>query len=230
MKIVILSDCHVGSPEANICPLDEFLATLECDKVVFAGDLWDYWEASDGELRKHKDTKARIFQLSQRGIKVEYILGNHDLEYPKNPLMSAAALPIVDEWEHTTPGGKKIKIIHGHEFDFIYKRHMILYKLSSVLNATAGRILGISMKTFRKTVTNSRGQPEYSDTVNEIHKAAQRYYLKRGYDALIMGHTHAPTYVPPSKGQIEFANSGDWKFHNSYAVIDGEEITIKTFP
>ncbi len=230
MRIIIVSDAHVGSPESNLCSFNKFLSTLECDRLLLAGDLWDYWEASDSDLRKHVETKKQIFGLVQRGVKVEYLLGNHDLEYPNKPLMSDTALPVVQDWEYTTPAGKKIKVIHGHEFDKIYKRHMLLYKLASMVNATAGRVLGISLKTFKKTVTNSRGQPKYSDIVNEIHDDVRRYYKKRGYDAVIMGHTHAPTYVPAKGERIEFANSGDWKFHNSYVVIDGEEISVKIYP
>ncbi len=227
MKIVVLSDCHIGSPECNSDAVLKFLSSVQCNRVVFAGDLWDYWETTDQQLRKEKETKNQIFQLTRRGIQVEYVLGNHDEDYLKKPFMSLEILPVVKNWEYVSPGGKKIKIIHGHEFDKIYKRHHFLYKLSAMVNATAGRVLGISLKTLRKTCTDSRGTPEYGETVNEIHDDVRRYYGKRGYDAVIMGHTHSPILLPKTEKRIEFANAGDWKYNNSYLIIDGDDISLR---
>lgn len=232
MKTIILSDCHIGSPEANVSKLNKFLTSVECDRLIFAGDFWDLWDKSVDDIRKdHAVTMDILRKLAAKGVKMEYLIGNHDESYLKNPVMPLTELPVISKFEENLPDGRKIAIIHGHEYDFIYKNYYWFYRALDFINTLAKKTVGISNVDFgkRKTVTNLTGK-EYSDTILKIHNNARKAYKKRGFNYLIMGHTHAPMNIEDSNKLCGFCNSGDWKIHNSYAVIDGSTINLCRIP
>ena len=223
MKIVILSDCHIGSPEANVTKLNYFLSTIECDKLILAGDMFDLWDSSSENIKlKHQDTLKILKEIITRGIKVEYLLGNHDEDYVKYPVIELQIVPTID---FLLPNGKHVKVIHGHEFDFIYKHHYHLYKTSAWVNKIMAKFIGVSFKSLsgKMTCTNLKNN-DYSRTVEKIHANA-RNELNKKADVLIMGHTHAPEHKF-NDDLIEFWNSGDWKVHNSYIVIEDNAINL----
>jgi UDP-2,3-diacylglucosamine pyrophosphatase LpxH len=229
MKTIVLSDCHIGSPEANIVKLNRFLLSLECNRLILAGDFWDLWDKSSSDIRRdHKGTIDLLYKLIAKGTKVEYILGNHDDSYLKDPIIPLTDVPVINKFEEAMPDGKRIAIIHGHEFDFIYQKHYWLYRVFAWVNRMAKQTVGISNNNFAKqqTCTNLKGK-KYSDTVQKIHEKAQKVYKKKGFNYLIMGHTHAPMHSLERDHTCEFYNAGDWKIHNSYISIEDDKITLR---
>lgn len=229
MRTVVLSDCHIGSPEANVAQLNRFLLSLECDRLILAGDMFDLWDATDDDIRRtHPGTLDILRKLKAKGVKIEYLLGNHDETYLKTPVMSADDLPVVNKIEFSLDDGRKVSIIHGHEYDYVYQKHKLLYKLLAWANRTSAKIIGLSMKSLekKKTCTDLSGT-EYSDTVQKIHADARKAAAKAGANIIIMGHTHAPQKIAAAVGLAEFYNSGDWKVHNSYVSIDGDKIGVR---
>jgi len=48
------------------------------------------------------------------------------------------------------------------------------------------------------------------------------------YDYLVFGHRHLPLDVQLNP-QSRYINLGEWVFENSYAVFDGETVTLHYF-
>lgn len=230
MKTVILSDCHIGSEEANYRDVNRFLRHLICDRLILAGDFFDLWDMSVPDIRRRfADTMSLLRQLVVGGTHVDYIMGNHDEDYLKKPVMATDLLVPMISADLELDDGRKVAVIHGHEFDPIFKKCYTLSRVLAWINRTARKVLGLSAKSFKKkTCTDLRGQ-KYSDTVDKIHKSAQEAYQKLGYDVLVMGHTHAPTFRIRRGLTIDFYNAGDWKWSNTYVEIEGNNIELKRF-
>ncbi len=207
MKTIVLSDLHIGNPAVNLSKLNKFLFTLQCDRLVLAGDIWDLTTKSASDIKKDHQDIIQIFErLINRGVKIEYILGLSDKNYLDDPILQ---IPVFRNWQECLPDGRKIAIIHGHQFDSGYKK--------SWLNWLTLGFLG-----KRKICTGLNGQ-SYIDAINKINESAIKR-MSNKYDILIMGHTHAPLSCVKS---FAYYNSGDWEYHRSYVVIDGSNIALR---
>jgi UDP-2,3-diacylglucosamine hydrolase len=49
--------------------------------------------------------------------------------------------------------------------------------------------------------------------------------LKEGFDFVIMGHNHTPSYKMIGNGM--YVNLGDWIRENTYAVFNGNKLELK---
>ena len=112
-KVFITGDLHLGDitfeQEAKLV---EKLKQDKFDLVVFGGDTFDTWRKSLPEILSRYD---QLFKFLQRmKSKVVFIRGNHDMEID---YLKKLGFGVRKNLKYTTPGGKKIKIIHGHEFD-----------------------------------------------------------------------------------------------------------------
>jgi UDP-2,3-diacylglucosamine pyrophosphatase LpxH len=226
-KIIVLSDCHIGSPECNLTAVNSFLEQLSCDRLILAGDFWDLWDMSGYDMRREfKHTIDLLTTIAGRGTKIEYVLGNHDDEYLESKVMSTDIVPVVKSAEIVLPSGRRIAIAHGHRFDSLYRKFEYVYLALAFINKIGGKYLGLNYKKYRTSVTSEKDDNKRLACVNEIHQKAIEKYKKEGYDGLIIGHTHAPVHL---KDKFEFVNAGDWKYHNTYVEIMGEEIHLKKF-
>lgn len=84
MASLIISDTHFGlgsstlhSPEK----VDQLMREIShsrysCDEVVLLGDIFDFWRSSPE--RAIRDALPFLKRLSRDGIKVRYVVGNHD--------------------------------------------------------------------------------------------------------------------------------------------------------
>jgi UDP-2,3-diacylglucosamine pyrophosphatase LpxH len=227
MRTIIISDCHVGSPESNYRHLNRFLRGLECDRLILAGDFWDLWDVSARRIReRYDDTVRYLRRIMDAGTEVVYVLGNHDEEYLDDPVMDGFV--IRNETEIELSCGKRYAVIHGHDFDHVYKRWYWPYRASAWVNKWFRKVLGFSTKSLKKkTCVELSDEDEYSEAVGRIHDRARKTYREMGYDGLIMGHTHSPVRI--TGGRMDYINAGDWKWSNTYVEILGDDITLKRY-
>jgi UDP-2,3-diacylglucosamine pyrophosphatase LpxH len=226
-RTIILSDCHIGSSEANVAALNKFLLSVECERLVLAGDFFDLWDM-DAEDIKHQyaSTFKVLRNLLSKETRIDYVIGNHDDTYRKTPLFKPEdGVNIVDKLEMTTPSGYRIAVFHGHEFDHVYNKHEWLYKLLAFANRIGSKI-GMNYKKIKKQTCTDLKEQAYGDAVREIHDAAKKKAAKGGFDAVIIGHTHSPTHQPGKEGVPEFLNAGDWKMHNTYVELEGDKLSL----
>lgn len=226
-RTIILTDCHVGNPESNYRELNRFLLKLECDRLILGGDFWDLWDMDDDAMReRHGDTIALLNRLVDMGVSVDLVLGNHDEDYADKPLIRRDRVAVLKKTEILTSVGRRIAVTHGHTFDPIFGKPNCLSKSLAWLNGMSRRILRLSYKTIkRKTCTDLSGV-EYNSMVKNIHDDAMRSHMERGYDGLVMGHSHSPCHIKTDK--FEFANAGDWKYHNTYVTVEDDSIELKS--
>lgn len=200
MRTVIISDVHLGDPAARVDAFFHHMTASNADRLILAGDLFDLWLMSPRKLRKKFEAELKVFRvLKTCGIKLEYLLGNHDENYLKDPVLPLDVLPVVSHAEVELTPVQKFAVLHGHQFDKYLKDAHFLYKL------------GFYFKMFRRFACPSywRNSPTtFSKLTGQMHKAAEEQY-QLNYTGVIMGHTHVPTDLVYSSG-FRVMDCGAW--------------------
>lgn len=216
MRTLILSDCLIGNEETNIVKLNLFLHNLECDRIIFAGDLFDLKCATSASIKHdYRPTLDFISRLWTKKVKIEYLLGDHDKDYLLDPIMGPLELPVVTSVDFSTPNGRKIKVIHGHEFDHFFRWHRLIAPISKFFGGKP---------TYRNC--NHFTGDLYQVAVDEIHTGAREAHTGKT-DVLVMGHTRTPCHLTCLDNLVETYDCGDWETHASYVEIMGDKINIR---
>ena len=144
-KIVTISDIHLGIEDRysetveNILPLVEFLKRLQHTKdvreLVIAGDFLDEWylpvyyprytdqrEFYKGVIANNQDVIDELNHVIGSGIKLVYVIGNHDMTLEADILQEAipGIIQAVDAkglGAYYTGDRHEILIEHGHRYD-----------------------------------------------------------------------------------------------------------------
>ena len=144
-KIVTISDIHLGIEDRysetveNIPPLVEFLKRLQNTKdvreLVIAGDFLDEWylpvyyprytdqrEFYKGVIANNQDVIEELNRVIDSGIKLVYVIGNHDMTLEAGILQEAipGIIQAVDAkglGAYYTGDCHEILIEHGHRYD-----------------------------------------------------------------------------------------------------------------
>ena len=143
-KIIVLSDLHTGFEDAyaeileNRPYLIEFMhriaATSDVREVVLNGDIFDEWflplsfiETDRGDfyrknIENNKDLVDAFKEVMDAGIKLVYVVGNHDMSI--NTHYVAEAIPGMEVCSelpgvglYRTGDRNEIVIEHGHRYD-----------------------------------------------------------------------------------------------------------------
>ena len=234
-KTYFFSDAHLGlgSLEENRereLRLIRFLDFIKRDaeQIFIVGDLFDYWfEYKTVVPKKYFRLFAKLAELTERGIGISFIAGNHDFwvkDYFRDELgMDVHLEPIEIEIR-----GKKFFIHHGDGLlkddigykilKIILRNKLNIFLYSLIHPDISGWIARWSSRTSRrytsKRTYEGNGMTEF---------AAQK--LKEGFDFVVMGHNHVPSHQKIGNGV--YVNLGDWIFKNTYAVFDGKQLELK---
>ena len=218
MKILILSDLHLGSPmfseESTIINL---LKSEGYDVIVLNGDIFDVWEEPFDKIKQKNFNIVSVIREISKKKKVYFVDGNHD--------------PDLDSLKRTFPDvifSKDLQLgdiffIHGCEFDKFVTKYSLPAKILFVPNWICERTIHVDLKgIFRNisfSIANKRDKKYYGDLVNDINKAAIDTYKSR-CKYLIMGHTHFPIIIKTE--ECTYINSGDMIHNRTYAEFNTE--------
>lgn len=217
-RSVWISDVHLGTRGCKAELLEDFLASVRCDRLYLVGDIIDgwalrrnvYWTAA------HSRVVQRVFEIGRGGTDVRYVCGNHD-EFLRSHLgIDMGGVTVVDEAVHETADGRRLLVVHGDHYDVTIRNSPWLahlgdqaYRFSLLLNeavAWVRRRLGRpywSLSAYLKQrVKNAVSYIEsFENAVLEDARA-------RGFDGVVCGHIHHAE-VREVGGMI-YANDGDW--------------------
>lgn len=201
-KTIFISDLHIGSSHCKSDVLLEFLKEYSAPTIYLVGDIFDFWKLKKKFFipKKQIAVVKRLLKLAKKGVKIKYVIGNHDealrpfLRYN----LEIENIEISNTFIHKTVSGKSFLVLHGDQFDgfispwlyhlgdFVYE---ILLELNTQLNWFRHKI-GIgywSLSKFLKTKTK-----ESIAFINNFDLAVATYCKKRKCDGIIYGHTHSP--------------------------------------
>ncbi len=222
-KLVVISDIHLGNPFAK--GRDQALSFLkwaasEGFDICINGDGLEIAQVSFDKLALEIPVVVRTLkEINKMGVNVYYVVGNHDIAL-ENFLEDWGSLKVCP-FLNLSSGNARIRIEHGHLYDPFFIKFPVAYE---VLTRLAGVFLEIHPglyklwikieKLFAYLRFNKSGihgeLPEFQEAANEI--------CRRGFDAVIFGHTHHMGEVALPEGKKYF-NSGSWLMSFNYLEI-----------
>jgi UDP-2,3-diacylglucosamine hydrolase len=244
-KIYFASDAHLGAPTISNHREHErrFVAWLDQIKddareVFLMGDIFDFWfEYKHVVPKGHTRFLGKLCELTDKGIPVHFFTGNHDIwvfDYLPHEtgviVHKEPYLPVIDE--------KKFFLAHG---DGLTPDEKSYKKLKAVFtNKVAQRLfswlhpdLGIGIANFwsRKSRESNQGTDTAKFQGEEkewLIKFAKDKIQTEHFDFFIFGHRHVALDIEIGEN-TRLCYLGDWVHHFSYAVWDGENMSLKYF-
>lgn len=220
MKIVFIADAHLkGIEDPNQGVLVRFLDGLTgVDVLVMLGDIFEFLTCSNSVARLEYEAALKALErLSERGVRIIYIEGNHD--FSLRPLFKGMANASVHPgFADLTLGGKRFYLSHGDTVSmtsgYSVWRGFLRSPLFSLLCSILPDSLVWSIANYLSR--RSRGYGKAHSGIDRRLSAFAAKKVAEGFDVAAFGHSHAPgvhdvsvggkkgTYVNPGS----FMNGG----------------------
>ncbi len=239
-KAYFLGDFHFGSPNYKQSKKRElkilsFLNSIESDlkELFLLGDIFDFWyEYKEVVPKGFTRFLGKISQLSDKGINIHLILGNHDmwvLDYFQKELGMNVHHDIIK----IRINNNLLMVGHGDGIgkgDFGYKFLKLIFKnkilrfLYRCIHPDIGIKLGIFLSNRKKI-----GTKDYSISNNErIYNYCKQIESNSHHDYYIFGHSHQ-SIERKINNNSKYINVGDWIKNSNYLVVKNEQIKLKSF-
>ena len=209
-------------------------------KLYILGDLFDVWPGTNAYLvRTFRPVLEALRCLVRDGHEVHYLEGNHDFrlgQFFKDSLgVRVYDREIIEEWH-----GKKIYMQHGDlgnpkEVGYRALRYVLRHDL---VQWVATKVVP-SEWVYRLGQNSSQLSRDYQkrhisedDRIRAIYRATAEQLFAKGFDYVLMGHTHLPDDFKVQIGSrtCRYLNTGDWVRNFTYLEFDGKEFHSRTHP
>lgn len=243
-KIYFLSDFHLGAPNAEASLVREkricrFLDICKKDaaEIFILGDLFDFWfEYSTVVPKGYVRILGKLAELTDSGIKIHFFVGNHDM-WMKNYFQTELNIPVYFEPDSFVFNNKKFLIGHGDGLgpgDKGYKmmkkvfRHPVAKWMFGVLPP----YLGIGLANYFSSKSRAKAGLTDEKFLGEDNEWLVIYSKEKlageHFDYFIFGHRHLPIDIE-LPGDSRYINLGEWIKYYSYAVFDGENLSLEYY-
>lgn len=235
-RTFFISDVHFGleSKEKELRKQERVFSFLdhvrkEGNQLFIVGDLFDAWFEYRSVIPKgfHR-LLTKLEDLTRSGIKVHYIVGNHDFWIRDFFRDDLGIITYYDPFS-VALDGKKIYLHHGDGLAKKDTGYRILKKvlrnrlniwLYSWIHPDIGLWLAGASSKKSRDYTSAK---DYGEGDGMIRFATDK--IAEGFDAVVMGHRHKP--VCRAIGNGVYINLGDWITYNTYAELSDGTIQLK---
>jgi len=239
--IYFVSDVHLGFFERAIDIKKEgfFISWLnqiknDCTVLVLLGDIFDYWFEYRTVIPScFYRTLTVLKDFSDSGIKIEYIMGNHDFGHNiffKNEL-GVEVIKIDVERNYFD---KKFYLSHGdgksnNDLGYLILkkilRNKVCQKLFSFIHPDIG--ISIALNSSRKSRKFTQKKDYGKDEKDGMQNFAKDK-IAEGFDFVVMGHRHIAEkkVYKFDKHQGEYINLGEWLKNPHYGKFDGNSFEL----
>lgn len=241
-----ISDMHLGArylpdmaaTERKVC---EFLRSIRptAKALYILGDALDYWyEYRTVVPRGYVRFFGALAELADSGVEITWLKGNHDI-WLFDYLRDEIGITVADGGIIRYIDGKKFYLAHG---DQVGKRSLGFRLIQRLFRNRFCQLLYAAIHP-RWTVGfahwwsssnrdfHRRPAPVFLGLENEPQAIFAREYL-RDVDSevnyFVFGHTHVVVDEPLSPS-CRFVILGDWIWHDTYAVFDGQNLKIQQY-
>ncbi|HEY4324615.1 MAG TPA: UDP-2,3-diacylglucosamine diphosphatase [Mucilaginibacter sp.] len=242
-KLYFASDFHLGTGTYAQCRerearLVRWLDQIKVDaaEVFLMGDVFDFWfEYKTVVPKGYIRFLGKLAELADAGIKLYLFKGNHDMwmfDYFEKEL---GATIISDELE-IERNGKKFYLHHGDGLgsgDNFYKilKNFFRSEFCQWLFARIHPNLGVGIANYwsrHSRISNQKKENPKPGEQEWLVVFCRQLLKTHFYDYLVFGHRHLPLNIPLNE-KSTYVNLGEWVNYNSYAVFDGDTLSLQYF-
>lgn len=221
INTIIVSDVHLGSIISRAEALTELLSSLEFERLIILGDLFDsgYFKRLD---QSHWKLLSLIQKLSDPASTCEiiWVRGNHDKKMA-NTMAHMVGARLVDEYAFNI-ADRKLLAIHGDRF--------VRSLLFNDFVASIGQHLFYFLQYFDKNSRHivklfDRSHSYLRRLSSKVAYGAIKYAKERDAQYIFCGHTHKQMYKEhiDSGKTVHYYNTGCWtQAPSSYITISKE--------
>ena len=241
-SIYFLSDFHLGVPDhASSLEREKkivsFLESIRHDAAMLfiVGDLFDFWfEYKKVVPKGFVRILGKLAEFTDNGIPVHFFVGNHDM-WMSGYFEKELNIPVFYEPREYIFNGKKFLIGHGdglgpgdHGYKFLKKifRNPVCQFLFGLIPPYFGITLASYSSKTSRSVTGGSDEKFLGEEKEWLIQYCQSVLQEKTYDYFIFGHRHLPIDFKLS-ADSRYLNLGDWLRYNSFAVFDGQELSLK---
>ncbi|QNL51255.1 UDP-2,3-diacylglucosamine diphosphatase [Olivibacter sp. SDN3] len=242
-KIYFASDFHLGVPtyeksRAREARLVRWLDSIKHDaaELYLMGDIFDFWfEYATAVPKGFVRFLGKLAELSDAGVKITFFKGNHDM-WMFGYLEDELGATIISDELIIERNGKKFYLHHGDglgpgdtKYKFLKKffRSKFCQWLFARIHPNLG--IGIALRWSHNSRI-SGGKKEWRKKVEQewLVIYSKELLQKEYFDYLIFGHRHLPLDIDLGSNS-RYINLGEWVNYNTYAVFDGNTVSVKAF-
>lgn len=220
VEVVVISDVHLGTYGCHAQELLRYLKSIKPKKIILNGDIIDIWQFSKSYWpQAHMQVIKYLTGLIAKGIKVEYITGNHDEMLRKFVGFKLGSFRIQNKLLLELDGCQAW-IFHGDVFDVTMQHSKWLAKLGAkgydllILINRFVNFLSVKFNGNKILLSKSVKNRVKSAVafINKFEETCADIAIDNGYDYVVCGHIHQPEIkaIKTSKGEVTYLNSGDW--------------------
>lgn len=234
-KYYFVSDLHFGllsDKEEHVRELSfvKFLNSIKDDAIelYILGDLFDYWFEYKRVIQKgYHRTFTALEDLTMAGVKVNYLIGNHDFMH-RDFFEKHLGVNLYQDDIETEIDNNKFYLSHGDGLvknDYGYMilkkifRNNFMQKLYSLIHPNFG------IKIARGTSKTSRdytGKKNYGEDDGMFEYAKLK--IEKENDYVILGHSHIQEFRKYKSGY--YINLGTWLDKASYGLYSEGEFKL----
>ena len=243
-KIYFSSDNHLGAPSlAESLPREKkFVAWLDEVKedaaaIFLLGDLFDFWfEYKTVVPRGFVRVLGKLAEISDSGIPIHFFVGNHD-QWMRDYFQKELNIPIYRDVKEFTFNEKTFLLGHGDgkgPGDKGYKRMKKVFTNSFFnwlfrwIHPEMGMRVAQHLSVKNKLISGNDDRIFLGNEKEWLAQYAKRKLETKHYDYFIFGHRHLPMEIKVGASSI-YMNLGDWIHHYTYAVFNGDQLTLRTY-
>ena len=245
-KTYFISDCHLGAGyiadrHAHEARVVRFLDHIKDDAVALflVGDILDYWyEYRTVVPRGFVRFLGKLAQLADDGVRITWVTGNHDV-WLFDYLRDEVALTVQHHAGIVEVQGTPFFISHGDDVGKRPLKYRIMkacftsrlcqWLYASVHPRWTHKIatgMSTSNRTNRSPQDEEREKgPAADELIRYVHQHHSEYPEVKHY---VFGHLHLARLDELDGVQVVFL--GDWIKQDTYAVFDGNQLTLHHFP
>lgn len=230
-KLVIISDLHLENPFSEArklsIPFIKWAANQGYD-ICINGDGLEIAQSSFNKIAFDVPELFRtLSDVRRKGREVYYVTGNHDIALEH--FLEDWGVMKVSPFLNVKSGNSRIRIEHGHIYDPFFVKFPRTYE---ALTHIAGYFLKIHPKLYKLWIKfetlSSKLRARKTGIVGELphFKEAAEELSRRGFDAIIFGHTHHAGQSELESGAL-YLNPGSWMLSTHYVEIHNGLVTLK---
>ena len=231
LPIYFISDNHFTMDDSNLEQIrrEKLFSLFEKIKstngtLIIGGDFFDFWFDYKYVMPKgFNNIFSKLKELDKLGIKIHYILGNHDY-WDFGSFSKAFGASVYKGDLEFNINNQKVLVTHGdgllkNDIGYRIMKKIIRSRLAIFLFKLFHPDWGCALA---KKISNTSHQyhhhdKKYSDIRNEIKDFA-KYKWNEGYDVVLIGHYHQTEFESFGKKKLIFM--GDWLKHFTVTVYN----------